>query len=286
MSDKHENGTERLCRALYGRRPIPTDYLGGSEAKMLHEAAETIVELREEMEGIERCLSQWRACAAALAKVAHQVPFFAVPHGTGPIERVYYKQQAADALAEFARLNACGAAAGDGRPPAEADFDRAAGPELSGSGISSRLAKELTDERVYALRIAFSGGRWAAQLEMAPGLMFMHGLPADTLSRALGNLEALMFPNVPDEVRRGAAAGDGRPPGEADFDRLAGCVDGGDRSAVRELFEAVGEWLVADQPTSPASRRVWRAYEAMSGRMGEEERLKAEGKMQKDGGAQ
>lgn len=39
-SDK--DGTERLCQALYGRSAKPADYLGGSNAKMLHDAADRL----------------------------------------------------------------------------------------------------------------------------------------------------------------------------------------------------------------------------------------------------
>jgi hypothetical protein len=38
------DGTDRLCRALYGAAK-PADYLGGSDAKMLHDAADRIAEL-------------------------------------------------------------------------------------------------------------------------------------------------------------------------------------------------------------------------------------------------
>lgn len=37
------DGTERLCQALYGRKATPRDYLGGSDAKMLHDAADRIL---------------------------------------------------------------------------------------------------------------------------------------------------------------------------------------------------------------------------------------------------
>ena len=40
------DGTERLCQALYGRKAKPADYLGGSDAKMLHDAADLIAELQ------------------------------------------------------------------------------------------------------------------------------------------------------------------------------------------------------------------------------------------------
>lgn len=42
----HRDGTERLCHALYGRPARPRDYLGGSDARMLHDAADLIARLR------------------------------------------------------------------------------------------------------------------------------------------------------------------------------------------------------------------------------------------------
>ena len=36
------DGTERLCRAVYGRSATARDYLGGSEARMLHDAADRL----------------------------------------------------------------------------------------------------------------------------------------------------------------------------------------------------------------------------------------------------
>ena len=36
------DGTERLCRVLYGRSPLVADYVGGSNAKMLHDAADRL----------------------------------------------------------------------------------------------------------------------------------------------------------------------------------------------------------------------------------------------------
>lgn len=54
MSD----GTERLCRLLYGRNEQPKDYLGGSNAKMLHDAADRIewiaraLEMLDQVDGV------------------------------------------------------------------------------------------------------------------------------------------------------------------------------------------------------------------------------------------
>ena len=45
MSD----GTEELCRILYGRPAKATDWLGGSKAQMLHDAVTEIVRLREQV---------------------------------------------------------------------------------------------------------------------------------------------------------------------------------------------------------------------------------------------
>lgn len=36
------DGTDRLCLALYGRKAKPRDYLGGSNARMLHDAADRL----------------------------------------------------------------------------------------------------------------------------------------------------------------------------------------------------------------------------------------------------
>lgn len=36
------DGTERLVQALHGRKALPPDYIGGSQARMLHEAADRI----------------------------------------------------------------------------------------------------------------------------------------------------------------------------------------------------------------------------------------------------
>jgi hypothetical protein len=46
------DGTERLCRELYKRPPIPGDYLGGASAIMLHDAATTIAALTAERDAL------------------------------------------------------------------------------------------------------------------------------------------------------------------------------------------------------------------------------------------
>ncbi len=40
----------RLCRALYDREPESADYLGGSDAKMLGDAADTLERFRKALE--------------------------------------------------------------------------------------------------------------------------------------------------------------------------------------------------------------------------------------------
>lgn len=39
---READGTERLCRALYGRKASARDYVGGSDARMLHDAADRL----------------------------------------------------------------------------------------------------------------------------------------------------------------------------------------------------------------------------------------------------
>jgi len=41
------DGTETLCKELYGRPEQARDYIGGSEAQMLYDAAAKIAELKE-----------------------------------------------------------------------------------------------------------------------------------------------------------------------------------------------------------------------------------------------
>ena len=42
------DGTESLCYAVYDRQPEVSDYLGGSKAKMLYDAATMIAKLKAE----------------------------------------------------------------------------------------------------------------------------------------------------------------------------------------------------------------------------------------------
>jgi hypothetical protein len=47
VGDPKEDGTGQLCMALYGRKAEPRDYLGGSESRMLQDAARVIEALRK-----------------------------------------------------------------------------------------------------------------------------------------------------------------------------------------------------------------------------------------------
>lgn len=51
------DGTERLCRALYGRKARARDYLGGSDARMLHDAAD-LLDSRSVADGALRLAAQ------------------------------------------------------------------------------------------------------------------------------------------------------------------------------------------------------------------------------------
>ena len=51
------DGTERLCLAVYGRPAQPRDFLGGSQAHMLHDAADKIAALKAVVDAArEACL--------------------------------------------------------------------------------------------------------------------------------------------------------------------------------------------------------------------------------------
>jgi len=51
------DGIDRLCKALYGRDPRPSDYLGGSNAKMLHDAVGALADADEDSCDLEAL--QW-----------------------------------------------------------------------------------------------------------------------------------------------------------------------------------------------------------------------------------
>jgi hypothetical protein len=56
-----KDGTDRLCEVVYQRLAEPHDYLGGSQARMLHDAATEIQRLREELkceQAIKSALSE------------------------------------------------------------------------------------------------------------------------------------------------------------------------------------------------------------------------------------
>lgn len=60
------DGTDRLCHALYGRPAACNDYLGGSEAKMLHDAADALAAERARTADLERRLREAEAESATL----------------------------------------------------------------------------------------------------------------------------------------------------------------------------------------------------------------------------
>lgn len=67
---KDGDGTDLLCKALYGRPGKVADWLGGSEARMLHDAAKEVDRLRAENERLrerseEAALARLRAWRAA-----------------------------------------------------------------------------------------------------------------------------------------------------------------------------------------------------------------------------
>lgn len=47
------DGTDRLCAAVYGRPAQVRDYLGGSQARMLHDGADRIEEMRSLLRSLE-----------------------------------------------------------------------------------------------------------------------------------------------------------------------------------------------------------------------------------------
>jgi hypothetical protein len=48
------DGTDRLCRAVYGRPAEPRDYLGGANAQMLYDAADMIEALKPNNHSADR----------------------------------------------------------------------------------------------------------------------------------------------------------------------------------------------------------------------------------------
>lgn len=68
MSDEKEriDGTDKLCLELYGRKGGTAEYLGGSDAKMLFDAAAKIAELKVEISCTKRELRESRQCAERL----------------------------------------------------------------------------------------------------------------------------------------------------------------------------------------------------------------------------
>lgn len=67
------DGTERLGRAIYGRAPRVEEYLGGSEAKMLHDAANRVELLQGELAAARAEIQRLRAELAAPGRALHAV---------------------------------------------------------------------------------------------------------------------------------------------------------------------------------------------------------------------
>lgn len=52
--ERTKDGTRRLCNAVYGRDERARDYLGGADARMLHDAATEIERLRSIVDRLKR----------------------------------------------------------------------------------------------------------------------------------------------------------------------------------------------------------------------------------------
>jgi hypothetical protein len=62
-----KDGTDVLCEAVYQRPAEPRDYLGGSQANMLHDAAKELQRLRKELDNEKaEVLEQYRMAVAAV----------------------------------------------------------------------------------------------------------------------------------------------------------------------------------------------------------------------------
>ncbi len=62
------DGVTRLCAAVYGRKETVRDWVGGSEAKMLYDAADEIEQLRAELDAT---LKDWNAIVTASGSPTH-----------------------------------------------------------------------------------------------------------------------------------------------------------------------------------------------------------------------
>ncbi len=62
------DGTDRLCRAVYGRGAQARDYIGGSEARMLHAGADRIAALEAEVERLRAAVAGWIRLLAEAAE--------------------------------------------------------------------------------------------------------------------------------------------------------------------------------------------------------------------------
>ncbi len=65
------DGTDALCLALYGRKAGPKDWLGGSQAKMLHDAAARIDRLQTRITEQQATIERLRE---GLEKIVLSVP--------------------------------------------------------------------------------------------------------------------------------------------------------------------------------------------------------------------
>ena len=66
------DGTERLCLAVYGRPAQPRDFLGGSNAHMLHDAADALAHARFMAAGWRRLARELRADRDRARRDAHK----------------------------------------------------------------------------------------------------------------------------------------------------------------------------------------------------------------------
>ena len=62
MSDVSNDGTDKLCHALYKRKAKATDYIGGIDARILYDGAARITELEAEIERLRHTLERSPPC--------------------------------------------------------------------------------------------------------------------------------------------------------------------------------------------------------------------------------
>lgn len=140
------DGTERLCRALYGRKATARDYLGGSNARMLHDAADRLSppEPARAVEGPTREERHARERLEALCRLIERPPLDAVELELGV---------AVQAAADIRSILALAAREGAGQTRAElaADLRRRA-----------EACRELRAAVTYAEDIGWLDGKAAA----------------------------------------------------------------------------------------------------------------------------